>query len=112
MPAQVWVFYRDAVGVYADRSVDLSLLTPAQRAEYDAHTAEIERETPPWAHEQDQPAPRFPNIRLAMRYARLEDEEESIAEEMHAYYAPSECGELAYSSLRERRERLMQWAVA
>ena len=111
MPGSVWAFYRDWQGVFAVREFDLTLLTDAQRDEY--HRATAEDATYAALMEEvfhEQPEPRFPTIRLAMRYAQLEDEEETIAEEMHAYHAPGECGEIAYSSLRARRERVMQWA--
>jgi hypothetical protein len=109
-PAQIWVFYRDDAGVYAERDVDRTKFTPEEATAYDACMVNATALESEWCDGYLEDAPRFPNIRLAIRYARLADEEECVADELQAYHAPSECGEIAYSSIRARRERLMQWA--
>lgn len=108
--AQVWVYYRDAIGVFAAREIDVTQLTPEQQAEYDQFIASL----PEDPFERDYPIEepvRFPTLRLAMRYAQLEDEEYCVASDMDAFHAPGECAEIAYSSLNARRESLLQWAL-
>lgn len=112
---EVWHFYRDERGVYAECGIDEWKLTEAERAEHQAHEAAMQayHDATAGRDEFDEPQDRihFPTLLLAIRHAKLEDEEVNIHNELHAFHAPGECAELAYSSLRRRREALMGWTV-
>lgn len=108
--AEVWRFYRDDRGVYAVSDVDVWKFDDQERAAYEAAMAGLPS-GPDWECYEEASRVHFPNLMLAMRLAKLEDEEQTVSIEMQAFHAPGECAELAYSSIRARRERVMQWST-
>ena len=111
-PSQRWQFVRDERGVYVREVIDVNRLTPQEQAACDAYTPEfeayMEQHSDEWAPEEQ---PRFLLIGVALQWARLMDEEVTVAAEMAAFGAPSECATQAYKSIEERRELLLLQAV-
>ncbi len=108
--AEVWKFYRDDRGVYAVSDVDVWKFNDQERTAYETAMAGLPN-GPDWDEYERTSRTHFPNLMLAVRLAKLEDEEQTVSIEMQSYQAPGECAELAYSSIRARRERLMQWST-
>jgi len=102
-------FFRDERGVFATVKLDLTKLTPEQLAEYNAAAAQ-ENSLPEGLLDPGPGPTYFPTVRLAFRFASLEDEEENIAFGLSCYPG-SDCGEIAYASLIVRREHVLQFAL-
>lgn len=110
-PSQRWQFVRDERGVYVREVTDVNRLTPE---EYDLWVEAVS-DTPQWLVDREEaeadPGPRWPLLGLALRWVRLLDEEVTVAAEMAAYGAPSECAAQAYKSIEQRRELLLLQAI-
>lgn len=107
-PAERWQFIQDDVGIRAVPWFDLNRLTEQERVGHDAalddpsNFVDSEQEAFMLAH-----CPRFPTLALAEAWAALEDREVSIAEDLQAFWAPSECGTAAYAQLEVERAALL-----
>ena len=115
-PSECWQFLRDAEGSFRAVSwFDINKLNAQEREEYEKCEAADgfgPSSYPPLSEEEEAAyasahTPRFPTLALAEEWAELEDEEISTAEDLQAFHAPSECGTLAFSQIREAREALL-----
>lgn len=111
--SECWQFLRSTEGNF--RAVpwfDINKLSAKEREEYDKQEAEDGPGDSFYSEEEEEAyarahTPRFPTLALAEEWAELEDEEISTAEDLQAFQAPSECGTLAFSQIREAQEALL-----